>query len=302
MKKSQNIQDFYTAKFASVPENLNNEIGHFNVFMRGACCGAQSRPIEYSRRDYFKITLLKGKIRIHYAHQSIQSEKYALLFSDPLVPYSWEPLDENQGGSFCIFTEAFFSRFGSLRKYPVFQPDQNKLFLLDDTQLAAVETIYAKMFSEIDSVYPYKYDVLRNLVFELIHYAMKIAPVLLPKGDTSDRATKIASLFIELLERQFPIESPFQRLEVRTPDDFARYLNIHVNHLNRTLKSITGKTTSELIAQRISQEAQVLLKHTKWSISEISFALGYDEPPHFINFFKKRFAQTPKKFRDTFNV
>ncbi len=32
------------------------------------------------------------------------------------------------------------------------------------------------MFAEINSDYLHKYDVLRTLVFELIHYAMKMQP------------------------------------------------------------------------------------------------------------------------------
>ncbi|MDD5052881.1 MAG: helix-turn-helix transcriptional regulator [Sulfuricurvum sp.] len=302
MKNRENIEAFYKNKFDWIPKGLKNEIGHFNVFLRGACGTSKNEPINYNRRDYFKITLLKGNVKINYAHKSIESKKYALMFSDPLVPYSWEPLNEEQSGYFCIFTEAFFHRFGALREYPMFQPNGDKVFLLDATGLTDIETIYEKMFTEIVSEYPYKYDVLRNHVFELIHYALKMEPISAVKSHRHERSTQIAFLFMELLERQFPIESPFRRLEIKTPSDFAKHLNIHVNHLNRTLKNITGKTTSELIAQRISQEAIILLKHTDWSISDIAFALGYDEAPHFINFFKKMVDQTPKKYRESIHV
>ncbi|MDX1808173.1 MAG: helix-turn-helix transcriptional regulator [Sulfurospirillaceae bacterium] len=302
MEKVENIEDFYRNQLNWMPDDLKNGIGHFNIFKIDDFRNSKNKPINYSRRDYFKITLLKGRVRIHYADKSVESDKYALLFSDPLIPYSWEPLDGKQSGSFCIFTEAFFYNHGVLRDYPVFQPNQNKLFLLNDENLADVEAIYAKMFKEISSDYIYKYDVLRNLAFELIHYALKIEPASAIVSKELGQSTKIASLFTELLERQFPIQSPYQRIKVKSPSEFAKNLNIHTNHLNRTLKYITGQTTSELISKRISQEAKVLLKHTDWSIADISFALGYDEPPHFINFFKKRFDQTPKRYRNELNV
>ncbi|WP_261387820.1 helix-turn-helix domain-containing protein [Chitinophaga pinensis] len=93
-----------------------------------------------------------------------------------------------------------------------------------------------------------------------------------------------------------------QRIHFRYPAEFATQLSVHVNSLNRALKEITGKTTSQLIAERITQEARGLLKHTDWNISEISWCLGFEEPPHFINFFKKNEHLTPKSFRRTKDI
>jgi AraC-like DNA-binding protein len=88
-----------------------------------------------------------------------------------------------------------------------------------------------------------------------------------------------------------------QQVKFRSPTEFASQLAVHVNHLNRALKEVTGKTTSQLIAERIVQEARALLKHTDWNISEIAWCLGFEELPHFINFFKKNAQITPKSFR-----
>jgi AraC-like DNA-binding protein len=40
-----------------------------------------------------------------------------------------------------------------------------------------------------------------------------------------------------------------------------------------------------------------LLKHTNWNIAEISYSLGFEEPAHFNNFFKKQTNKTPSSFR-----
>jgi AraC-like DNA-binding protein len=104
-------------------------------------------------------------------------------------------------------------------------------------------------------------------------------------------------LFIELLERQFPIESPNQTLKLRTARDFADRLSVHVNHLNKVLKENTGQTTTSLIAGRIIKEAKILLKQTDWNISEIAWSLGFEEVAHFSNFFKKQTTLSPLAFR-----
>jgi len=298
MDKAQSIEEFYESKLNWIPDNLKKEIGHFNVFVLDDFVGCHAKPIPYSRKDYYKISLIEGKNNIHYADKTIIIDEYALLFANPQVPYNWESLDEKQQGFFCIFTEAFFQQYGNFKEYPVFKPGCDAVYELTAAQRLEIRKIFARMFEEINSEYQYKYDVLRSLVFEIIHVALKLKPAQANLETGKKASTRVASLFIELLERQFPIESPMQQMKLRTPADFANHLRIHVNHLNRSLKEITEKTTSQLIAERILQEARALLKHTDWNISEIGWTLGFEEPPHFIHFFKKNVHLTPRSFRN----
>ena len=296
MEKLQSIEEFYKEKLNWMPDNLKKEIGHFNVFKLDDFVGRHSKPIPYSRKDYYKISLIIGKNRVHYADKVMEIEHQALLFANPKIPYNWEQLDEKQSGFFCVFTEAFFNQFGNLKEYPVFQPNGTPIFSLSEKEAVSIAAIYKKMFEEINSDYAYKYDVLRNLVFELVHLALKMQPAV-SIYNSSNAADRISSLFLELLERQFPIESPSQKFSLRSASDFAGQLSIHVNHLNRALKETTQKTTSAIIAERVAQEAKLLLKYTNWNVAEIAYCLGFEEPTHFNNFFKKNMQQTPSQFR-----
>jgi AraC family transcriptional activator of pobA len=297
MSKAETIEEFYQEKLNWMPGNLQKGIGHFNVFKLDEFTGCNAKPIPYSRRDYFKISLIVGRNRVHYADKTIDIDKQVLLFANPQIPYAWEQVDEQQTGFFCVFTEEFFHQFGNLKDYPAFKPNGTPIFVIDDEQVKQVSAIYLRMFEELASDYTYKYDVLRNLVFELVHFAMKMQPANLSTNHQHNASGRISSLFLELLERQFPIENIRQRLSFRSASDFAGQLAIHVNHLNRALKEITQKTTSEIIAERVSREAKILLKHTDWSISEIAYSLGFEEPAHFNNFFKKNIHLTPTQFR-----
>ncbi len=296
MEKLQSIKEFYQEKLNWMPDNLKKEIGHFNVFKLDEFVGPKCKPFPYSRKDYFKISFIIGKNKVHYADKVIEIKHQALLFANPKIPYNWEQLDENQSGSFCVFTESFFYQFGNLKEYPMFQPNSTPIFPLSEKEAIEVSHVFQKMFLEINSEYVYKYDVLRNLVFELIHLALKIQPAV-SIYNNSNAASRISSVFLELLERQFPIENPNQRFAFRSASDFANQLSIHVNHLNRALKETTQKTTSAIIAERLAQEAKMLLKHTNWNVSEIAYCLGFEEPTHFNNFFKKNMQQTPTQFR-----
>ena len=212
----------------------------------------------------------------------IDIEKNALLFATPKVPYHWLPQDDQQDGYFCVFTEEFLvqSKTGiALDDLPIFRAGGHPVFQLTDEVKDELYTIFSKMYREISSDYAFKYDLLRNYVLELIHYGQKLQPLsaLHPVHNASARIT---SLFVELLERQFPIESPGQTLSLRSAKDYADRLAVHVNHLNKVLKENTGKTTTDIISGRVLQEAKILLKQTDWNISEIAYCLGFEEVAH----------------------
>jgi AraC-like DNA-binding protein len=127
---------------------------------------------------------------------------------------------------------------------------------------------------------------------------MKMQPAVSIVKQQINSSQRISMLFQDLLERQFPIDESYQQVKLRSASDFAKQLNIHVTHLNRVIKSIYNKTTTQIIAERILQEAKVLLKYSVWSVSEIAYALGFTETTHFNNFFKKYVQTSPLKFRN----
>ena len=298
MNPVESIEDFYKAKLNWVPDNIGTEIGHFNVFKLAPFIGQGAKPVPYSRRNYFKISLIIGNNKVHYADKVVEIRKKALLFANPQVPYNWEEIDKIQSGYFCVFTESFFYQFGNLNQYELFQPHGTPIFELTDKQADEISAIYERMFREIDSDYAHKYDILRTLVFELLHIAMKMQPSSNHEKQEANASRRITTIFLELLERQFPIDDNRQRLNLRTPSAFADQLAIHVNYLNRALKATTQKSTSEIISERILQESKILLKHSAWNVSEVAYALGFNEVTHFNKFFKQHTKITPTNFRN----
>lgn len=296
------VEEFYQSISTIIPEGLSREIGHFNIFRNEELVikGSNSKPVmPYNRRAYYKIGLISGKNIAEYADKVIDIEKNALIFATPKIPYNWLPQEENQSGQFCIFTDEFLIKNKSgvvLEDLPIFQPGGYPVFQVTDEESAELTLIFNKMHKELSSDYAYKYDLLRNYVLELIHYGQKLQPAssLYPSHNAS---TRVSSLFIELLERQFPIESQHQKLALRTAKDYADRLSVHVNHLNKVLKENTGKTTTEIISSRITQEAKILLKQTDWNISEIAYCLGFEQLAHFSNFFRKQTSIAPNLFR-----
>lgn len=254
----------------------------------------------YSRKDFYKICLTTGKSRIHYADRSFDMDGTILFFGNPHIPYSWETISTSYVGYTCLFSEDFLKvseRSEVLLNSPFFKLGGTPVLQITEVQRNFLNGLFIKMIEEQESDYSYKDDLIRNYIQLIIHEAMKMQPSE-NYEQHKNAASRISAVFLELLERQFPIETPDQPLLLRSPKSYADNLSVHVNHLNRALKETTGKVTSVLINERIIQEAKALLQHTNWNISEIAFALGFEYPTYFNNFFKKLTGTNPKSFRD----
>lgn len=305
---STSITDFYRAMFGNAHQDIDTilsdqqtqGLGHFNVFNIKDVYWRGKSAMPYSRKVYYKISLIRGNNRVEYADKTVEIEDFAVLFATPKVPYRYISQGGEQDGHFCIFTKEFMAKSKSglvIDDVPIFKPNTDFVYRLTEKQYTDIEHIYQKMHTEIASDYAFKYDLLRTYLIELIHSGQKLSPV--PTGTPAPNASmRISMLFIELLERQFPIESSYHVLQLTTAKDYADSLNIHANHLNKVLKEVTGKTTTEIIASRLTQEAKILLKQTTWNVSEIAYCLGFEELSHFSNFFKKQTAYSPLSFRE----
>jgi AraC family transcriptional regulator, transcriptional activator of pobA len=294
----ETIEQFYQHKFNELPGNLEYTIGQFNVFrIENRLDRKEELPL-HVRRNFFKIMLFSGENVFKYGNEEIKVEGNTLLFFHPDIPYSYQPLTSDTKGFFCVFKREFFLGNHKLDvdNLSLFRSSVLPVFKLSTDDCKEVKNLFDKMFQEVNGNYIYKYDLIRNYASELYFLAMKWMPPenLFQYGDASRRITMV---FLELLEQQFPIQYSTDKLKFRLPNEFAEKISIHVNYLNRCLKKVTGKTTSQHIMERLSTEAKILLKHTDWSVSEISDSLGFDDLAHFNKFFKKQTGLNPTFFR-----
>ena len=298
MDKIETIQDFYKKLSDNSNIKVNDDgIGHFNVFPRRYC----SPTASFHRRDFFKVSLItEGTGIIHFANEHFVIDRPALFFSNPLIPHSWEPTSAKQEGWFCLFTEEFIQSWDhsfSVKDYPMFRIGENPIVFLEDDVKEDMSYIFRKMIQEINSDYIYKYSELRNYLQILVHQALKHYPEVGLRNKQVDAAHRITYRFLELLETQFPIENTDMPLKLRSVQDFALGLSVHENHLNSVVKEVTGRSPSQHIAFRISEEAKALLKNTDWAMTEIANSLLFEYSSHFTAFFKKNVGMSPREYR-----
>ncbi|SHM87494.1 Helix-turn-helix domain-containing protein [Chitinophaga jiangningensis] len=298
-KKPLSLEEFY-AGMPYIGAAVNKPVGHFNILEMKKFLPEESDIIPYGRKDFYKVCLFTGKSAIHYADKTFKINGHALFFAGPMIPYNWELETTTPSGYSCIFNEMYFENYGRLTSYPVFLPGANPVFELSPEQYQQSAAIFEQIIAEKAGHFEFKDDVIRNSLFQVIHAALKLKPAEIVLPQKANAASRITNLFLDLLEKQFPISTHDADTPLRAPSDYAARLAIHVNHLNKSVKEVMQKTTSEIIMERLLKEARILLKHSSWSISEIAFSLGFEGPTHFGSFFKKQLQISPSQFRNQF--
>lgn len=78
---------------------------------------------------------------------------------------------------------------------------------------------------------------------------------------------------------------------------YAEKLHTSPPNLNAACKKIVYKAATEVLSEFVVIEAKRLLLYTDKTVSEISFALEFVDPSHFVKYFKKMVGCTPQSFR-----
>lgn len=260
--------------------------------------GRTTSAMIHSRRDFYKIVLISGHATYFYGdrQESIAPGHSALVFTNRDVPYRWEIHSGACEGFSCIFADDFLPLHTYLRPadWSVFDSNGQCFFHLDQDQTSIFKSVFEKIIQEQSSTYANKYNLIFIYLLECIHIALKLCPA--SPRIVNSPSGRITEAFYAILSEQFP--AGLGRNErFRTARDFADQIGIHVNYLNRTLKTTTGKTTTQLIAERTIQQARALLLYSDDSISQISYRLGFEEPTHFAQFFHKHTQLTPSSLR-----
>lgn len=100
--------------------------------------------------------------------------------------------------------------------------------------------------------------------------------------------------FLALLEERY--------VECHSAGRYAAAIGLTTQHLNRLCQQVTGRTTSDIIQERLVLEAKRSLVYTRMSISEVAYSLGFADPAHFSRLFRKNTGLSPKAFRDAMEI
>lgn len=235
----------------------------------------------------------------------VDSEEYPikggrLFFLNPNQLHTLKNYDSIEG-KVIIFSEQLFKsicpRLADYIKYEIFSRQGKCMFC--DTNIESdyiLDNILKRMDSENNKMDSYGHHYVVSALFtEFIIQAERLCVWSQNvKRDIKSTSYQTYLNFISLIEANF--------IREKKVDWYARILGISVVLLSRYVKTYnnnTNLTPLKIINNRVFIEAERMLKYSNDTVSQIAYALGFNNDSNFIKFFKKNDIgqRTPKQYR-----
>ena len=248
------------------------------------------------KHDFFLVILFtKGEGYHEVDFEKYNLEKGSIFVLKPGQMHYWELSDDADGYIFFHSKEFFDKDFFSLsiKDFHFYNSFQGSpCFKLENNQFKIIKIIMNELIKEYSNNNLFKWRKIHSLIF-LIY--IEISRVKSPLGNIKNQTylTKL-KMFEDLIELNFKTE--------KFVKEYALKLNITEKHLNRVTKSCIGKTSTQLISERIILEAKRMLIYSKSNVTQISEELGYYDNSYFVRFFKKNVGMTPLNFSAKYKV
>lgn len=259
--------------------NCQKNFGLYVIFLKDVLCADY---LKYGRReyDYQENTLVfvsPGQILGHPADGSTYQAKGWCLYFSP------ELLRGTQLGQ-------------HMQDYTFFSYDVNEALHLSLQERETVIDCLKKIDDEINNgADKHSNTIIASAIELLLNYCMRFYD---RQFTTRKKANKdVLSRFEELLDGYFSSNKP-QSYGMPTVAWFAEQLHLSANYFGDLVRKETGRSAREYVQRKIMDTAKDMLANPEKSVSEISYALGYQYPQYFSRAFKKAVGCTPNAYRE----
>lgn len=216
----------------------------------------------------------------------------SIFMMSPGQTHHWNLSDDIDGFIF-IHTEEFYNFHYTKERmsaFPFFQSVYNDPHLhLNILDIEKIRNLFEIICFEYHAELGFNSQIILNyisIIYVLLSRIYFLESKIIPQN--SSPYIEKYHQFELLVENHFRTE--------KSPSIYANLLNITPKHLNRIAKSNRNKTASEVISERIILEAKRIIVHSKLSLSEIAFSLGFEDYAYFSRFFKQKEGVSPKDF------
>ena len=302
MQHFKTISEYCKAIGISSPKHPHFDIRSFEENM-----GKVVPKMPPFRHEFYSIAIkADGGGKAISGHHTDFPQGATIFFNSPFQILSWDIIPD-WSGYYIMMSQDFLAASHHFDKllddYPFLKIDESLPFEIEKEDLPEILKIYERIKIEYNSNNEDKFDFIQSYVLLLLNQVKR----LFNKNTDSETANekirtadlKLLSRFQKLIKTSFYPESEIVTFaNLHSPTYYAGVLNIHPNHLNAVVKTITGKTALNHIHNHILKLAKAELAQTGSSVKEIAYRLHFDSPNNFSAFFKKNTGSTPLEYRN----
>lgn len=291
-RKTKQLPEIKLLKIDDLNQEDSNAHFYANLISKHLISN-HSRIESHHKHNFYAVFLFTRGTGMH----EIDFNRYevkpgAVFFLTPGQTHCWD-LSPDTDGFLFFHSREFYETYHVktlLRDFVFFESFQTeKCFYLKDEELARILPFFVDILQEYQNNQWKKIQLINSYLAQLYIWLNRfVSAKSLLNFDELKRYQTIYTSFEDLLEKHF--------LNIRNASEYASFLNITQKHLNRVVKSITGKTTTAVIAERVILEAKRELIFSQKTVGEIANDLNFSDVSYFIKFFKKYTPSTPAEF------
>ena len=244
-----------------------------------------SRSVTYSC-----LYLTEGVANMKIGSESYKIHADEILFVPAGQVFSFQDGDVNKGYICNFHDDILIGKFGKsdlLKDFDFLRVWGNPLIKLDEQSAVFVRHLFMRLLIDYSQNGIQNLDIIQSYLITLLCEVSKAYKPDIQEGSSS--SITICRQFRELL---------FSKIKIKhLVSDYAAMLSITPNHLNKVVKTTTGKSPGKWIDEAIVLEAKVLLSQSNMTISELAVELGMDDQSYFTRLFRKYEGITPTAFR-----
>jgi AraC family transcriptional regulator, transcriptional activator of pobA len=187
----------------------------------------------------------------------------------------------------------------SIRRYEYFDYAVNEALFLSEKEEATIigvmQNIQSEYLANIDN---FSQDIIISLIEVLLNYADRFyhRQFLTRKMENHQILDRLEAMLTAYFNSDDLLMKGLPSVQY-----VAGELNISPNYLSSLLKVLTGRNTLQHIQDRLIDVAKEKISTTQLSVSEISYAMGFEHPQSFSRLFKAKTGLSPLAFRHSFN-
>lgn len=245
------------------------------------------------RHSFYEIHLIRSGAGTHHVDDhDYEIEKGAIYFLSPEEVHHWS-LTSPLKGDVMVFKEDFLLHAASgvsvLDDLSFFhQFDRGNFFRADAKESRHFKALFKNIISEAST----RRHGWENVVRALTHIFL----IEIQRSLSSEKLSGSVSRKLSLA-RNFRRLIDVHALSERHVAFYADRLNLSGGHLHAIVREVFDDSPGRMILEAVVREAKRRLIYTESSVSEIGYALNFDDPSYFSRLFGKYIGQSPSVYR-----